>query len=267
MKISAIVATYSEKSQPYLNLCLKSLRAQESVDLEIIVVSSGEYKPDVIRSFGDKINHVHSADRLHYPSAIMRGAKEVRSSTDFLVLVNDDTIANRFALWKMAAALKAYPNGVLNPLCNDQLGLSYVVPPIMSGDFVIDKRQYRLDEMPAGFDDKIIKTMDSTLTGIVIDHRFNALYFTMMEKSIFKAVGGLDQAFRTGEDDVDFALRARENGCWLGHLLDAFVFHFSGQTADRERSREDRSFSIDYFNHKHKGRMQIKNPFKEEATK
>ncbi len=84
--------------------------------------------------------------------------------------------------------------------------------------------------------------------------RYCAFFCTAMTRKTWNDVGGIDTALKTGQDDLDFCLRAMEVGIRPYVCLDAFVFHYSGSTADIHLTDDDRSFNINHFNEKWKSK-------------
>lgn len=245
--ISLIIGTYSENNQPYLDLCLKSLSKQSDVDLEIVVVSSGDYVSKIPPL--PNVKHHHSYERLHYPAAITKGY-ELCEKRDLVVLSNDDVILHVDCLKHMAFEIDKHDKDklILNPFSNGENKKAYDFPWIPYPNY-----QYRLVEISSADVESIMYKNPIQVDGLIVEKKFLPFYFTMMKTASYDDIGGIDPTFKTGQDDLDFSLRAIGKGYVLAYCINAFCFHFSGVAADKHLSQDDREFNVKYFHEKWAG--------------
>lgn len=247
-KVSVLIATYEndDSQQKYLDACLKSLHAQTYKDIEIILVSTGKYLPLV-----DVDIHCHQKERLHFPEAIMKASAKM-SNSEYVLLCNDDIIASQTAIEQMVGILKM-ENLILNPMSNcDQLRqfLAPLYVKTLDDRLIEFSQQDRMVNVLPYVDDIIERSC--SFTPMVFFRQWVAFYFSAMRRSTWDQIGGLDPKFKTGQDDLDFCLRAEKQNIRSAILTSTFVYHFSGVSADKHLDTETRNSNIEYFNEKWK---------------
>lgn len=244
-----MLATYLAENQKYLDLALRSIKAQENVDIETIVVSSGDHIPTV----PDWVQHIHSADRLHYPSAINLGVKHTDQNSKYIMLLNDDVVLTKNALHEMSECC-GDRDFILNPISNcDNHWLYLFVPTILGKDGNLvhfPERFYRWDDW-APYHDELI-TQVSRHPRFIWQAPMVCFYATMIPRKVWNVVGELDANFKTGYDDQDYSVRAREKKISLGIAASALIWHSGGVTADIAITQDDRKFNVEYYNTKWK---------------
>lgn len=241
--ISIILATYLEDNQKYLDLCLNSIASQTYKDYEVILVSSGSYKP----THPSWVQHVHSDQRLHYPEAINLGVSKTKD-TD-LLLLNDDCILTENALENMVMGLgknEIILNATSN--CDNHYAYSLIMGYEDNEFRHLQKRFYRYDEL-APIVDKLI-TAKSIYPPGFIQREFVCFYATIIPRSVWNKVGELDSNFKTGQDDVDYCRRAKKMGVSCGVALNALIWHFGGVSADQCLDDKTRNTNIEYYKSK-----------------
>ncbi len=247
MRLSILIATYLREAQPYLDACLKSVEAQTFRDFETVLVSSGDYLP---KANVDK--HHHSPTRLHFPPAIHKAFDLASKESELILLLNDDVIMHQTCLQELVNGIDLMGNVILNPMSNCDNGRLYKTRFFCHRDHgfpqEISNQQYRIDTIEPIVDDIIYRTFTSR--PIYFPIQWNAFYCTMFRRTTWDVVGGIDHEFRTGQDDLDFCMRAHQKGIQSGIYTSAFAFHFSGVSADLSLTTEDRQFGIDRFHQK-----------------
>ncbi len=251
MRLSILTASYGSQSQAFINLCYRSLEAQTFQDFEVIHVSSGEFQPHIPVLGLNRIHH-HSKDRLHYPAAIAKTYEISNQDSEYIFMLNDDVILSDSCLQNMINFLDQSADTILNPMSPCCNGRAYMAPLGFSNggeNIFYAKNHYQYGEMAKNVD-HIIKR--SIVHSPMFFPKEQVWFFaTMMKRSVWEKVGGIDSEFRTGMDDQDMSLRARQKGINVGIFTGASVFHFSGATADKHLSDEDRAFNPEYFKKKH----------------
>jgi len=228
--ISVIVATYCKENLDYLKLTLESLKRQEKVKPEVILVSSGDFQPDV----GNLCYlHFHSDTRLHYAEAINRGIE--MSKGDYIVISNDDLVYTKYALYTMAASIQG-GHAILNPLSNCDNMWAFVTPFTFEHEgktIEMDKRFYRWDEW-APYHESMMNAV-SPFKYMLIDRTLqgNCFYCTMMPRITWELVGKLDEKLRTGLEDKDYSRRAMLKGVKSYIAAHSLVWHFGGVSAEK----------------------------------
>lgn len=245
--VTIVCATYLEENDRYLRTALKSIENQTYKNIEFILVSSGEYEP---KDLPDWVRHIHHSKRHHYPEAINSGFKYASKDSKYYFMINDDVIITKDAIENMVGVI-GESEIVLNPISNCDNGFKYhlVMGFFKNGDFIpMKQRFYRYDDLK----DNHLDLMDthSLYPWGIVAQDFVCFYATMMPKTVWDKVGGLDNEYQTGQDDVDFSLRAKKIGIPCGIALNALIWHYGGATADIALTQENRAFNIDYFKKK-----------------
>lgn len=249
--LSVILATYGPEGQKFLDLCLDSLSIQTYTDFNVILVSSGdyvsEYKPDHYRF---EIKRMHSHQRFHFPKAVHEAYKYVEADTENILILNDDIILNKTFIHNMVNALRFKgAEFILNPASNCDRGrLFWKDFEIKYNNklFYYNTHQYKYEDIDM-YDQMRIMHGDYMAEPNIAFTNWCAFYATMMKKSTWDKVGGIDPEYRTGKDDLDFCLRAKKFGIQSALCMHAFALHFSGATADLYLTDEDRSFNEKHF--------------------
>lgn len=252
-KLSILLASFGEQSQRYLNLCFNSIEKQSFQDFEVIHVSSGDFKPHdswFNRDIGFACHRFHSDERIHFPSAIAKAYKLSDPASEYIMLLNDDVVLDRDCLDALVKTMDAMPNEIiLNALCNsDAFGFFYFAHTgIANGEF-FHKSQYTYEEMEGKHQDLMSLRKHPFA---VMPTPFSCFYATMMKRSTYDKVGGVEARFRTGKDDLDFCLRARKFGIQSMVAMHAAVFHFGGATNNKTVTSEDTAFNAELFEEIH----------------
>lgn len=247
-KLSILLASYGPQSQRYLDLCFRSLAAQTFQDFELIHVSSGDFVP-VSYATRERLvpgTFSHSDDRLHFPAAIAKAYELSDPSSEFILLLNDDTIMHRTCLAAMTDCLEVVPyEMILNPKSNnDSCGMFYVTRAgIPSMPYF--KFHHEYEEIVPHVDEIINDSFLNPFT--LVTMRFNPFYCTMMKRSTYEKVGRINPEFKTNLDDLDFAKRAQKLGIAGMAALHAFCFHFSGTSSSKYKTPEEEIFNKELF--------------------
>ncbi len=252
MKLSILTASYGSQSQAFINLCYRSLAAQTFQDFEVIHVSSGDFKPQ-IPELGLNSKHCHSDDRMHYPKAIDYAYRLSDAQSEYIFMLNDDVILHKDCLQSMINFLERSADVILNPMSSCCNGRVYQAPLGFTDEngkqYFYSKNHYDFYSMSENADNIIHRSFVHSPMFFPMEQVW--FFATMLKRSVWKKVGGIDPEFRTGFDDQDMSLRARKAGINVGIFTGASVFHFSGSTADTKLSQEDRDWNVKYFKEKH----------------
>ncbi len=246
MKLSILTASFGDQSQKFIDLCYRSLAAQTFQDFEVVHVSSGEFIPMVKGAL-----HYHSDERMHYPAAIKHAFD--LSDSEYILMLNDDVILSDQCLQSMVNFLdQSAHDTILNPMSPCCNGRAYMAPLGFSDggeNHFYTKNHYSYEEMATNVDHIIKRSFIHS----PMFFPTNQVWFfaTMLKRSTWNKVGGIDPTFRSGFDDKALSLVAKKMGINVGIFTGASVFHFSGSTADIHLSDEDRAFNPQYFKEKY----------------
>lgn len=246
-KVSVILATYSNKgeNQRYLDLCLNSLQRQSYQNIEVILISSGDYVPTTPDWV--KLKHYPQAQRHHFPAAINLGVTKADPNTTHYLLLNDDTIVTRNTIQNLVARI-GDSELVLQPIsnCDNFVKYNLLLGWEKHGEFIQStQRFYRYDELAHSAE--WLEKAGSLYPPGLITQDWVAFYCTLIPKKVWDKVGTLDGNLRTGCDDADYCYRAKKMGIYSAVELSSLVWHFGGTSADLHLTPEDRKFNYDYF--------------------
>lgn len=217
-KLSVIIPTRDKVD--LLRSCIDALR--ETADfssIELIVVDNGSDEEETHSYFA--ILNEQGVRTLSYPgefnfSAICNFAAR-ESSGDFLCFLNNDALViTSDSLMNLVERATDHNSGVVGPVIMEtptriqEFGLAF-------GFRGIAGALYSNKEIQS---DMISPLLSS-------DHQVSAISFScaVVKRSTFEALGGLDENFAVGLNDVDFSYRAKKAGLKNFVVSSAFVLH------------------------------------------
>jgi GT2 family glycosyltransferase len=203
------------------------LDSQDSLTKEIFVVDNGstdETSATLPREF-PQLQFIRSEKNLGFARACNRAAKAARG--EFLLLLNSDARLEPDALAKAVGWMRAHPDcavagaQLLNTDGARQNSIANF--PTLATELLNKSLLRRL--WPGKFPGK-----EQTFAAPV-DVETVVGAFMLIRKSVWDALGGLDERFFFFFEETDFCLRARQKGFRVAHLPDVRVWHGQGQTA------------------------------------
>lgn len=247
--VTIIICTYLEQNQKYLDLAFNSINRQTHKNIEVVLVSSSRSKP-VVRCI-HPVHKVHSEERWHYPRAVFEGYKQVKENSEFILLLNDDAFMHESCIEDLVNGM-GDSEMILNPLspCSNAAFYYARIGFIDERGMLIPIKQQNVYEEIAPYADRIM-THAYRYPPLIFFTTFSPFFCTLIKKKTWDKIGGIDPTFKTGQDDLDFGIRAARMGIRCATLASAFVMHFSGRSASSSLTDEDREFNINYFNQKH----------------
>lgn len=247
-----MLAHYDETGaqEKYLNLCIDSLNQQKFKDFEVVLVSSGSNCTVTLPNWFLSHKEFYSIERMHFPKAIEKAYELSDPSSEYIMLLNNDTVLDRDCLDSMVRTMDAVPiEIILNAFCNsDAFGFFYFAHTGFANGELFHKSQYTYEEMEGKHQDLMSLRKHPFA---VMPTPFSCFYATMMKRSTYEKVGGVDTAYLTNKDDLDFCLRARKFGIQSMVAMHAAVFHFGGATTNITKTQAEENFNQEYFKQKH----------------
>lgn len=74
----------------------------------------------------------------------------------------------------------------------------------------------------------------------------------LVPRAVFERLGGFDPQFRNGHEDIDFCLRAAEQGYKICYVAESVIYHHIGSSSGRF---DNESENERYFSSKWQGRI------------
>jgi GT2 family glycosyltransferase len=250
-KVSIVVTTYHEKTRPYLDLCMESIRRLDYPKelLDVVLVSRRGYAP--------RFEGVHTVwpppSEFHNPVGLNFGFKQTAADSKFILMLNDDTILTRDCLKNMVTAA-GDAEVIMNPIspCDNYWKYQLHFGFKKDGEInILNDRFYRYEQL-APFADELMAA-ESVYAQGVIHTDMLCLYASLIPRKVWERIGEFDENFKTGQDDYDYCLRARALEIPRVILLNALIWHFGGVTAQSTLNDQIRLDNIAYFEKKWPG--------------
>lgn len=238
MKYAVVIPSLAnERTKPYLNLCVTSLR-QSGFEGQIIVVTNGtSNKPNL--DVPGITKHIHTS-RQGQCIATNIGAQLVSSDTDYILVSNDDMYYAKGWDFNLRFDYPVFSPNLVEP--TDNPGSA---PPFLkvAGGYSIENFNK--------------EAVDTLVANVVMepDHEeetgFNLPFF--IRKGFWDRLKGYDVAYDPWGSNSDTDLQTRINlaGVTPMRLRDVLVYHFSNKSGTFDGTHQDfYQNNIDYFRDK-----------------
>ena len=223
-KVDIVIPTWNNLA--YLKLCIESIRLATDWPHNIIVVASGNEDGSFewIRTQPDLIHHC-SETRLHFSAANNVGLKIGKEP--YVCLLNDDTIVGKGWLHGLMHEAQKPGVGAVGPFSNCDQGWLHRENLVVGGRTL---RPGMTREDVQGIESQL---RDYSRKKEVHTRKWVAFYCTLIPRAAIDKVGGLDEGFKSGDEDLDYCKRLRDAGYRILQTYDSWVFHFGGKTRKR----------------------------------
>lgn len=204
--------------------CLVALGpATEDVSFELIVVDnhSTDETPDFLASLGGDVRIITNNDNLGFAKACNQGAEA--ATGEYLVFLNNDTIP-----------LKGWLTALVNEVQSDPAvavvgsKLLYENGTVQHAGVAIDRNNLTPYHIYAGFagdHPAVNKRRElNAVTGACL----------LIRRSMFAELGGFDEGYRNGFEDIDLCLRVREKQGRIVYQPRSVLYHLESQTPGRK---------------------------------
>jgi len=220
MKISIIVLSYNKIE--LTKKCLASLKKNtlDGILVEIVVVdnASTDGSVDFLRSL-KWIKLIENKENLGFSRANNQGAKESRG--DILVFLNNDTEVRSGWLEGITEIFETEKNV-------GAVGIKLLFPDgkIQHAGLIISK-----DKVPRHIYYR--ENMDKPYVCGMREFQAVTAACIAVPKKVFEEVGGFDEGFKNGLEDVDLCLRIREKGYKIIYQPKSVVIHHESMSPGR----------------------------------
>ncbi|MDR3467166.1 MAG: glycosyltransferase [Xanthobacteraceae bacterium] len=231
MELTVVIPSFGLTA--LLRACLFHLEAGlQAADISryaIAVVDNGSVVPYRSDQFPcDNLALVRLDKRTSFSRACNVGASS--SPSRRYLFLNNDVLLQKDALRDMLQ-LFARPNVAV-------CGARLVYP-----DDLIQHCGVRFDAGPRGCYHEYHRRPSSSVSRAVRDFQAVTGAVFLVDGDLFGSLGGFDEAFPFGYEDVDFCLRARQIGAAVTCSQAVDSIHFSG-TSNQDPSRQDASRAV-----------------------
>jgi O-antigen biosynthesis protein len=231
MQVSFIIPLYN--CLAHTRECLRTLQATLPPGLahEIIFVDDGstDGTRDWLKTLAAPCRVILNEHNLGFAGACNRGATAARG--EFLFFLNNDLIFFRRWFEPMRAAFDRFPAAAL------------------VGNLQLNAQSGALDHAGVVFDVKgkpthdIARPLITRLTGYRRVAALTGACFGI-RTAIWRDLGGFDEGFQNGGEDIDFALRARRAGLQSYVALRSIVRHHVSASVGRKLRDEQNSYRL-----------------------
>ena len=211
--VSIIIPTYLN-FEGLLKPCIESiLKYTDMENTELVISSNGcENKVrEYVESLGKenkKFKLVWNEEALGYVKAVNEGIKA--SNGEFVVLLNDDTVL-------LEQPKNEWLKILLEPFKEKSVG---VAGPLLFRMVFWENKEKNSEEK-------------------LLDRPFISFWCAAIRRDVFKKVGLLDEIFSPGYgEDVDFCIRAEDNGYKIKKTKEVPIRHLDGQTFKKSESTQ-----------------------------
>lgn len=245
-KVSIIVTTYLEQTKPYLDVCIESINnlVYPKDKIEVILVARKGYAPEYpnVKTVYPEEEEFHNAHGVRF------GMQQASKDSKYLFYINDDVMLTKNSLIKITNCV-GDNMVIVNSIspCDNYMfyNLLFGFRDKDNNFCLLRDRFYKLENLQGHL--KELMDADSLYPAGTVPVPYLCMYATLIPRKVYDLVGEWDDNFKTGQDDIDYALRAKQSGCGLFIALDSLVWHFGGRTADTTMNDQNRRDSAKYF--------------------
>ncbi|MCZ6634532.1 MAG: methyltransferase domain-containing protein, partial [bacterium] len=219
-RVSIVMPLYNQVE--YTAACLEGLeKVRGKVPYELVLVDNGstDGTGDLLDGMEDQARVIRNGQNLGFAKGNNLGAKEARG--EYLLFLNNDTIPHRG--WLDALVAEADSDALIGIV-----GARLLYPDT-------GKIQHAGIEIVNGVPDHVHRHQDAddpaVKQGRDLDMVTGACL--MIRRDLFERLGGFDEGYVNGVEDVDLCLRARDLGFRVRYCAEAVLDHHEGKSEGR----------------------------------
>jgi GT2 family glycosyltransferase/glycosyltransferase involved in cell wall biosynthesis/2-polyprenyl-3-methyl-5-hydroxy-6-metoxy-1,4-benzoquinol methylase/tetratricopeptide (TPR) repeat protein len=205
--------------------CLVALGpATDDVSFELIVVDnhSTDETPELLASLGGDVRIITNSENLGFAKACNQGAEA--ATGEYLVFLNNDTIPLKG--WLSALVKEVQSDPAVSVVGSKLL---YENGTVQHAGVAIDRNNLTPYHIYAGFagdHPAVNKRRElNAVTGACL----------LIRRSVFADLGGFDEGFRNGFEDIDLCLKVREKQGRIVYQPRSVLYHLESQTPGRKQ--------------------------------
>lgn len=220
-----------------LRACLESVIKADKKGINLIRVvivdnASTDLSLENITELNLPLNIIRNDINLGFAAACNQGAQ--KSKADYLLFLNPDTILNDNSLTAPVCFMQKSENthvGITGIQLVDEKNLVSRTCAEFPTPAMFYAKMLGLDQIiPRRFPSHAMSEWDHN-TNKKVDHVIGA--FFLVRTSLFRLIQGFDTRYFVYLEDLDFSLRAKQNGFDSYYLADVRAFHKGGGTSDQ----------------------------------
>jgi GT2 family glycosyltransferase len=227
-KVSIIIPIFNQWS--YTSSCLESIEKNTLYPYELIIIDNNSKDNSVNNLLNYKgIELIKNKINTGYAHACNQGAQVAKG--ELLLFLNNDTIVTRGWLVKMLECLSSnnkiavVGSKLLFPQNNTIQHAGVVLHGVLPGHIYYKE--------PGNLSFANIKKYYPAVTGACL----------LSRKKLFLSLGGFDEKFINGYEDVDYCLRVWENGYKIVYCPESTVYHYGSVSENRHlREKENQEY-------------------------
>jgi len=250
-KISIIVVNFN--AEKLLKECLESLYRETrdtSFDVWVVDNNSRDESVRMVRENFPQVKLIENNDNLGFSKANNQAI--AKSASDYILLLNPDTVVRDRAIDKMVAFMDTHPDvgisgcrvlnkdGSLQPACRR----SVPTPKVAF---------YHLSGLSKLFPNSMIMAKYN-LTYLDPDqsHEVDAVSgaFLLIRRAVVDQIGLLDEVFFIYGEDVDWCVRAKNAGWKVMYHSEAEILHYKGGCSANSRRTAYEFYRAMYLFHR-----------------
>ena len=209
--------------------CLTTLASATTMpEYEVIVVdnASTDGTAEFLAELGGDVQVIRNPENYGFAVASNQGAKAARG--EFLLFLNNDTIPTEGWLNALVDEVERHPDvAVVGSKLLYEDGTIQHAGVAFSRIVFLPYHIYR--QFPA----------DSPMVNRRREFQCVTGACMLVRREVFEQVGGFDEGFKNGFEDVDLCMKIREQGWHIIYRPDSVVYHLESQTPGRKAHERD----------------------------
>ncbi len=229
MTLSVVIVSYNVKV--FVSQCLQAVQASSfKGTVEVILVDNHSHDGTVnmVKRLYPQVKLIVNDQNLGFSRALNQGLE--RSTGAYILSLNPDTIVEELTLQRLVDGLAANP----------EIGI--IGPKIINSDGSFQKAAKRSFPTLWGAFTHFIG-LSSVFSGSRLFGQYNLTYLDpdqnhqveavsgscmCFSRQVYDKIGGMDEDFFLGADDIDYCYRAVAAGYAVQYLADTQIIHYKG---------------------------------------